>query len=120
MKKVCSVCGRFTEILSESEIVDDMSISHGFCARCAILQYSDLLLSEIIVDLKTGKKTVNDSEALALIESEMESKIVWQGEEKNIFKPEQQKIYNDLLKKVEKKIKNNEMREMTEGRLNRK
>jgi hypothetical protein len=120
MKKICSICGRHTEIPLENDSLDELSISHGICARCAILQYSDLILGEIMVDSKTGKNIVNDSEAIALIENEKQSKIDWQGEDKSTFKPEEQIIYNELLKKVEKKIQKRELKEAMEGRLNRK
>ncbi|OGH89130.1 MAG: hypothetical protein A2537_00515 [Candidatus Magasanikbacteria bacterium RIFOXYD2_FULL_36_9] len=120
MQKVCSICGRHTEMSAENEVVDELSVSHGICARCAILQYSDLILGEMIVNPRTGKKVVNDSEAVALIESELNSKIIWQGEDKSIFKPEEQKIYDELLKKVERNIQKRELNETSVGRLNRK
>ena len=107
MKKVCLVCQRYTEIESEDAVYENLPISHGMCARCAILEYSDMLLGEISVDSETEEEFVNDSEAQAMIEMEIDAGVKWEGEDKSKFSLDQQEIYERLLYRVKTRIKEN-------------
>lgn len=119
MKKVCLVCQRYTEIESEDGVYQDLPISHGMCARCAILEYSDMLLGEISVDPETEEEFVNDSEAQAMVEMEINAGMEWEGEDQSKFSLDQQEIYERLLYRVKLKIKEN-IEKSHEGRMSRR
>lgn len=107
MKKICLFCERYIEIESEDGVYKDLPISHGMCARCAILEYSDMLLGEVAINPETDEEFINDSEAKAMIEMEINAGIEWKGEDKSKFALDQQDIYERLLYRVKREIKEN-------------
>lgn len=110
MKITCSICKRFCEISGEAS--DELSISHGFCARCSILQYADAILGDTMEDPESGETLVDDREAKSFIEAELEAGIEWQGDDQSDFNQAEQEIFERLLIEVRTKREARENKEM--------
>lgn len=107
MKVICSICQRFCEISQDAS--EELSISHGFCARCSILQYADAILGDTMDDPTSGETVVDDREAKALIEAELEAGIEWQGDDQSDFDQAEQAIFERLLMEVRATRESREM-----------
>lgn len=89
MKIVCSVCSRYYEDISREPDANlpSGSVSHGICARCNVLYYSD------IYD--------NDDERREVIKEEIDKGIIWLGEDKSKFSDEKKLLYKKLFDEVQ-------------------
>ncbi len=87
---ICSVCQRYYESKTDLNFRGfgevDNPVSHGICAHCNILYYYN------IYDTKEERKQV--------IKEELDKGLIWEGEDKSNFKPEQQMEYNKLFAEV--------------------